>query len=471
MANKKYFLEATKEVEKGNLDEALWAKQLAVAKGDEEKAKYEYIAERAATLQKDATTRYFNPILKKYIPRLLILVGSLFVILLIIDNSNQRKAEAQRIENAKIQTEIEAAVREARIKKEKAEEEEKERAEQEEKERAELEKVEWDTIKQTYKTKNPLVLEKAAQLIKLGLTDFAVFQLFRMGLTDEVAARFEATKLQLETIKLGLTDDERAIRSIAIEARDKITVNRCQSFFYYIGHAAELAWYLRERYIPRLDSNGNVARPVLVEDLNIEFISNELPGSPMLTKECLNRNFNKFITVLASRESIDIDPAIYVGDGIEGNPGYIQFNNNHPDSAFYNNPDRLSLEEIKKVYLTNLNSADLSKFNYLYECNGEFFEQTRDFLDQEDLLYHKNTKELVFPHHLSSDQFLARGFSELEVSNKCMERVLGLFMTHVGRFGGSNGYYSISENNPYKLSYEQIDKLFESNQYKGSYLN
>ncbi|MDB2544220.1 hypothetical protein N9X63_04030 [Woeseiaceae bacterium] len=136
MVNKKYFLAATKEVEQGNLDEALWAKQLAVAKGDEEKAKYEYIAERATTLQKDAITRFFNPILKKYIPRLLILAGSLFVILLIIDNSNQRKAETQRIENAKIQTEIEAAVREARIKKEEVE---KEKAEQEEEERAEEE--------------------------------------------------------------------------------------------------------------------------------------------------------------------------------------------------------------------------------------------------------------------------------------------------------------------------------------------
>mgnify|MGYP003691540395 FL=1 len=135
-----------------------------------------------------------------------------------------------------------AAVREARIKKEKAEQEEKERAEQE--------KVVWDAKKQTYKTKNPLVLEKAAQLIKLGHTDFAVFSLFRSGLTDEAAAQFETTKLQLEAIKLGLTDDEQAIRSIAIEARDKIARNGCQSFFYYIGATNNLAWNLRERSLP-----------------------------------------------------------------------------------------------------------------------------------------------------------------------------------------------------------------------------
>ena len=128
MANKKYFLEATKEVEQGNLDEALWAKQLAVAKGDEEKAKYEYIAERATILQKEAVIKFFNPLLKKYIPRFLILVGSLFIILLIIDNSNQRKAETQRIASAKLKAEIDAAAREIRIEKEKAE---KEKAEKE----------------------------------------------------------------------------------------------------------------------------------------------------------------------------------------------------------------------------------------------------------------------------------------------------------------------------------------------------
>ena len=109
MANKKYFLAATKEVEKGNLDEALWAKQLAVAKGDEEKAKYEYIAERATTLQKDAITRFFNPILKKYIPRFLILAGSLFVIFMLINNTNQKRLEQQRIEKIKIEAEEEKA--------------------------------------------------------------------------------------------------------------------------------------------------------------------------------------------------------------------------------------------------------------------------------------------------------------------------------------------------------------------------
>ena len=366
-----------------------------------------------------------------------------------------------------------AAIREARIKKEKAEQEEKERAEQE--------KVVWDAKKQTYKTKNPLVLEKAAQLIKLGHTDFAVFSLFRSGLTDEAAAQFETTKLQLEAIKLGLTDDEQAIRSIAIEARDKIARNGCQSFFYYIGATNNLAWNLRERSLPLkqyLDFDGSVARPVLVEDLNIEFISNEIPSSLSLTKECLNRNFNRFISSLANNlanKTEALDPAIYVGEATTyptamASPGHVHFIKNSPDfSAFYNNPDRLSLEEIKEVYLTNLNSADLSKFNYVYPCNGLFFDQPSPRSDDHHLLYHKNTKELVLPHHLSSDQFLARGFSELDVRNKCMERVLVRFVRHIGRFSTGNDHYPVSENNPYKLSFEQIEKLFESNQYKGSY--
>ena len=40
------YLEATQEVDNGTQDPALWAKAMALAEGDEEKAKYRYIALR-----------------------------------------------------------------------------------------------------------------------------------------------------------------------------------------------------------------------------------------------------------------------------------------------------------------------------------------------------------------------------------------------------------------------------------------
>ena len=45
-----YYLEATKEFESGAINEALWAKLIALAVGDETKAKYQYIQSRAAEL-------------------------------------------------------------------------------------------------------------------------------------------------------------------------------------------------------------------------------------------------------------------------------------------------------------------------------------------------------------------------------------------------------------------------------------
>lgn len=45
-----YYLEATNEYESGNLDDALWAKLMALLEGNTEKAKYEYIKTRAERL-------------------------------------------------------------------------------------------------------------------------------------------------------------------------------------------------------------------------------------------------------------------------------------------------------------------------------------------------------------------------------------------------------------------------------------
>lgn len=45
-----FYLRATKEVDEGNQDQALWAKYMALCEGDEYKAKYMYIKERAGRL-------------------------------------------------------------------------------------------------------------------------------------------------------------------------------------------------------------------------------------------------------------------------------------------------------------------------------------------------------------------------------------------------------------------------------------
>ena len=52
-----FYLIATKEVEGKGLDEALWAKCLAIFKGDEKKAKYDYIEKRVAILRQEDIDR------------------------------------------------------------------------------------------------------------------------------------------------------------------------------------------------------------------------------------------------------------------------------------------------------------------------------------------------------------------------------------------------------------------------------
>lgn len=47
------YLQATKEVDEGNQDQALWAKCMALCEGDEGKAKYRYIKERVSRLLKE----------------------------------------------------------------------------------------------------------------------------------------------------------------------------------------------------------------------------------------------------------------------------------------------------------------------------------------------------------------------------------------------------------------------------------
>ena len=51
--DKEYYLRATREFEENNLDEELWAKVIALADGDQDKAKFAYIKERAKKLQSD----------------------------------------------------------------------------------------------------------------------------------------------------------------------------------------------------------------------------------------------------------------------------------------------------------------------------------------------------------------------------------------------------------------------------------
>ena len=44
--NEQLYLDATKEVDSGTQDPALWAKAMALAEGDEDKARYRYITLR-----------------------------------------------------------------------------------------------------------------------------------------------------------------------------------------------------------------------------------------------------------------------------------------------------------------------------------------------------------------------------------------------------------------------------------------
>lgn len=53
MNNEHLYLTATEEVEQGNVHPGLWAKALALHEGDENKAKYFYINQRVAQLEKE----------------------------------------------------------------------------------------------------------------------------------------------------------------------------------------------------------------------------------------------------------------------------------------------------------------------------------------------------------------------------------------------------------------------------------
>ena len=53
MKEEDLYLIATKEVERGEIDEALWSKSMALAEGDETKAKYKYIKFRVEILPKE----------------------------------------------------------------------------------------------------------------------------------------------------------------------------------------------------------------------------------------------------------------------------------------------------------------------------------------------------------------------------------------------------------------------------------
>ena len=57
IGDEELYLTATKEVEGKDLDEALWAKCLAIFKGDEKKAKYDYIEKRVAILRQEDIDR------------------------------------------------------------------------------------------------------------------------------------------------------------------------------------------------------------------------------------------------------------------------------------------------------------------------------------------------------------------------------------------------------------------------------
>jgi len=49
----KYYLKATEEFDAGDVEKALWSKAVAQSEGDEDKAKYRYIEERAAQLHSE----------------------------------------------------------------------------------------------------------------------------------------------------------------------------------------------------------------------------------------------------------------------------------------------------------------------------------------------------------------------------------------------------------------------------------
>ena len=66
MGDEEFYLKATNEVEAGKKDPALWAKVMAIADGDQKRAKYEYIKLRVAQLAKKEGKG--KPTLDKHLP-------------------------------------------------------------------------------------------------------------------------------------------------------------------------------------------------------------------------------------------------------------------------------------------------------------------------------------------------------------------------------------------------------------------
>lgn len=250
----------------------------------------------------------------------------------------------------------------------------------------------------------------------------------------------------------------------------KITIrpgNYCSPFFAYTGGDRNaLVWREsgpnRNRSIRGYYDAIN-GRPVTVDQLTVGFISKEIGRMDVrLTKECLNMNFNSFVGVVVENENLyngyGSATRSFVGDGIGAHSSLpeITYLRGQLPSKFLNNPKRLSIEEIKEIYLKNLESSDHSKFNEITTCPKKYFER-RDS-DYGGTLYHIYTGELVIPDHLSGDQFMTRGFAEEDVSNRCMERMIMSF----------RGLYNRTKNNPKYLGWDEIETLYEKNHYKVS---
>lgn len=230
--------------------------------------------------------------------------------------------------------------------------------------------------------------------------------------------------------------------------------NYCSPFFAYTGaDALALVWIIKKGV--RFDLVRN-AQPATVDQINVDFISKYRGAtSSVLTKECLDMNFNSFMKVLVKNENwfknfYSATPS-FVGDGKFISLPSIEYNRNKPPSDFLNNPKGLSMEEIREIYIKNFESTDPARFNEI-AC-PEYFESKK--VGERTTLYHIYTGELVTPEHLSGDQFMTRGFAEEDVSNDCMELMFSNF-----KKGG------MKTNNPKGLKEEELEMLYEKNHYK-----
>ena len=243
-------------------------------------------------------------------------------------------------------------------------------------------------------------------------------------------------------------------RNTAVKKR---IANYCSPFFAYTGmDQVALAWTIGEHQ----------SKPVTADQINVDFISNAAGKTDVrLTRECLDMNFNTFMSVIVKNENKFNGSGSAVPSWVEGNyhnkvPRFLS-NTAPPPSKFFNNPQRLSTEEIKEIYITNRESSDPLKFNEIAVCPAYFEIKGEKYSDQ-SALYHIYTGELVIPEHLSGDQFMTRGFAEEDVSNDCMESMWKYFQYRHAR--GIN----TRRNNPKGLSDDQMETLFEKQHYKVS---